>query len=74
MASGNGRTGYGSWISPISSSLIAEKNNRITEIGVGGEDGEMVYWIERRPAENGRNAICGYNLKTKELRWTLPAV
>jgi hypothetical protein len=70
MASGDkGIEGsYGEWRSPISSSLIAEKNNRIMEIGVGGEDHEMVYWIERRPSENGRNVICGYHLKTKEMK------
>lgn len=59
---------YGSWISPITSTLIANKKNRITELGIGGRHADVVHWIERRPTENGRNVICSYNLQTQEKR------
>lgn len=59
---------HGSWPSPITSCLIAEKKIRITELGIGGKDREVIQWIERRPTENGRNVICGYNLFSHEKR------
>ena len=45
---------YGSWKSPISANLISMEGRRIIEAAVDGED---IYWIEMRPAENGRYVI-----------------
>ena len=45
---------YGSWKSPITPDLIVANT-----IGVGTPipDGEMLYWLEFRPSEQGRNTI-----------------
>jgi dipeptidyl aminopeptidase/acylaminoacyl peptidase len=45
---------YGSWPSPLTADLIASKTLRVLEPTVVGED---VYWIEMRPAEEGRYAL-----------------
>ena len=45
---------YGSWVSPISASLVASGGVRLEVLAVDGAD---VYWAEGRPAEGGRNAI-----------------
>ena len=45
---------YGSWKSPISANLIATEGRRIIEAVADGKD---IYWIEMRPAENGRYVI-----------------
>ena len=45
---------YGSWASPISADLISTEGRRIIEAVADGED---IYWIEMRPAENGRYVI-----------------
>lgn len=45
---------YGSWESPINANLIAAEGRRIIEAVADGED---VYWIEMRPAENGRYVV-----------------
>lgn len=57
---------FGSWKSPISSEIIAEKKIRIQEIEVGGKENNFLFWIERRPSENGRNSLTKLNLKNKE--------
>lgn len=50
---------YGSWKSPVTSSLIASGAMRFdAQIALDGED---VYWTETRPAEAGRSVIvCRY--------------
>ncbi|HSM39307.1 MAG TPA: S9 family peptidase, partial [Afifellaceae bacterium] len=45
---------YGSWNSPIGSDLIASHSVRLVDVAV---DGEIVYWTESRPAEQGRFAV-----------------
>ena len=67
---------YGSWKSPITSDLIVSGGIKLEEIQV---DGDAIYWLERRPSENGRSALvkwtpdggieemspAGYNLRTQ---------
>jgi len=48
------RKPYGTWPSPISASLAAEAGIRMTQPML---DGDVPYWLERRPAEGGRYAI-----------------
>ncbi len=45
---------YGSWRSPISADLIA---SAVLGLGQSVLDGDMVYWVETRPSEGGRNVI-----------------
>ncbi len=45
---------YGSWKSPITSDMIVSSDLSLGEIVLAGES---VYWIEGRPAENGRSAL-----------------
>ncbi len=45
---------YGSWKSPITSDLIASGAIRCGEIVIDGDD---TYWVEMRPAEDGRGVI-----------------
>jgi dipeptidyl aminopeptidase/acylaminoacyl peptidase len=45
---------FGSWKSPITSDLIASNSIKFEQIVL---DGSEIYWIERRPAENGRYVI-----------------
>lgn len=45
---------YGSWISPISSKLVATAATRLGQIEI---DGDNIYWIEMRPTEKGRYTI-----------------
>jgi len=45
---------YGSWPSTISSQLIVEKLIALIESSVSGN---AIYWLELRPAEDGRQAI-----------------
>jgi dipeptidyl aminopeptidase/acylaminoacyl peptidase len=46
---------YGSWPSPISAELVAAGGVSLDEVRV---DGPTVYWVEGRPLEGGRQAIC----------------
>src|SRR5438445_1715011 len=46
---------YGSWQSPISSTMIASGAVRLEQVMVDGCD---IYWIEGRSQEGGRNEIC----------------
>ena len=48
----------GSWSSPISARDIAAGTMGFQQIAVDGDD---VYWIETRPAENGRYVIVKWN-------------
>jgi dipeptidyl aminopeptidase/acylaminoacyl peptidase len=47
---------FGSWISPIKASLIAEGTSRnpLSETFI---ENDQIYWIESRPSEKGRNVI-----------------
>jgi dipeptidyl aminopeptidase/acylaminoacyl peptidase len=47
-------TPYGSWRSPITAASIAQGSVRLADPWPGGDG---VYWIEMRPAEDGRYAI-----------------
>ncbi|MBO0857495.1 MAG: S9 family peptidase [Chloracidobacterium sp.] len=45
---------YGSWKSPITSDLIVSGAIGLTQIAM---EGDVVYWIESRPQEKGRNVV-----------------
>src|SRR5271165_3180345 len=45
---------YGSWKSPITSNLIVTQSIGLSEVRF---DGEVVYWLEARPQEQGRNTV-----------------
>ncbi|MEM8532304.1 MAG: S9 family peptidase [Chloroflexota bacterium] len=45
---------YGSWQSPISTDMIASGGTGLTTVAVDGGD---IYWLERRPTEQGRSVI-----------------
>src|SRR5579862_2561889 len=45
---------YGAWKSPITPDLIVEEAVRLGMITLDGSD---IYWIEGRPAEQGRNVV-----------------
>lgn len=46
----------GSWRSPLSAALLAAGGVRLAQPRVAGEH---VYWLESRPAENGRSVLVG---------------
>jgi dipeptidyl aminopeptidase/acylaminoacyl peptidase len=48
---------YGSWKSPITSALIGTDVLNIVWPAQVALDGKDVYWVETRPAENGRTVI-----------------
>jgi dipeptidyl aminopeptidase/acylaminoacyl peptidase len=45
---------FGSWKSPITSDLIVSESIKFEQVVLDGSD---IYWIERRPAANGRYVI-----------------
>ena len=45
---------YGSWKSPITADVIVSETSRFGGLAL---DGEVVYWVESRPAEAGRYII-----------------
>ena len=49
---------YGTWISPVTTELMTA-----AAISLGGltVDGDALYWLEGRPAESGRTALCKRN-------------
>ena len=47
-------TTFGSWKSPITADLIADRTVTLSQVVCGGAD---VYWSETRPTEAGRNVI-----------------
>lgn len=49
---------YGSWISPITSDLIASSGIGMGQVVIADDD---IYWNEVRPVENGRNVIVQYS-------------
>lgn len=48
------RAPFGSWRSPIDSALVASEALRFSEVLL---DGEELYWLERRPHEEGRSVV-----------------
>ena len=48
---------FGSWKSPITSDLIVSKTVGIDNIAI---DRHNIYWLEKRPQEQGRSLIVGY--------------
>lgn len=48
---------FGSWKSPITSDLIVDQTIGIGSIAI---DNENIYWLEKRPQEQGRNLIVGH--------------
>ncbi|MDG7016471.1 MAG: S9 family peptidase, partial [Nitrososphaerota archaeon] len=46
---------YGSWKSPISAAMVAQGSRVPGELTLDGDD---VYWLELRPEEGGRYALC----------------
>lgn len=48
---------YGSWKSPITSALIVTDVINIVRPAQVALDGQDIYWVETRPAENGRTVI-----------------
>lgn len=49
---------YGSWESPLSAEQVARDKIKLDQIAI---EGDAVYWVEGRPAEEGRNVL---------MRWT----
>ena len=45
---------YGSWRSPISAALVATAGVSLNDIAIDGDD---IYWLEGRPAEQGRVVV-----------------
>ena len=45
---------YGSWQSPITSDLIVTQSIGLSEVRF---DGQVAYWLEARPQEQGRNVV-----------------
>jgi dipeptidyl aminopeptidase/acylaminoacyl peptidase len=45
---------YGTWPSPVTPELVAGGTVTFSELAVDGDD---VYWLEQRPAEQGRRAL-----------------
>ena len=48
------RAPYGSWVSPITASVIASGTIRLASPLI---DRDEVYWLESRPTEGGRNVV-----------------
>lgn len=46
---------YGSWRSPISTTMLVQGAVRFGDVAV---DGDTLYWVEGRPQEEGRYVIC----------------
>uniref|UniRef100_A0A7S4A9D8 Peptidase S9 prolyl oligopeptidase catalytic domain-containing protein n=1 Tax=Pseudo-nitzschia australis TaxID=44445 RepID=A0A7S4A9D8_9STRA len=54
---------FGAWDSPISSQSITAGSVGIGGLHVSpdGNGGDVVYWLEGRPQEGGRNVLCRYD-------------
>lgn len=46
---------YGAWPSPVSAELVTAATVGLAALSVDGED---LYWLESRPSEAGRTALC----------------
>jgi len=45
---------FGSWRSPFTADLVVSASVRLSQLAFDGDD---LYWVEQRPAEQGRNVI-----------------
>ncbi|WP_254862838.1 S9 family peptidase [Halovivax gelatinilyticus] len=52
---------YGEWASPITSSLVATAGLTFGHVDV---DGDGIYWLEQRPADDGRGVIVRHDGRT----------
>ena len=48
---------YGAWPSPLSADAVAQGGVRLGGLAIDRESGDDVYWVESRPAEQGRLAL-----------------
>lgn len=48
---------YGAWPSSISAAQVAAGATPLTQLAVGGADGNDIYWLAGRAAEAGRNTL-----------------
>ncbi len=48
------QSAYGTWLSPITTTLLVADSVRLGGIAIGDE---CVYWLEGRPSEGGRNVL-----------------
>lgn len=46
---------YGSWVSPVTVELMTKAAIGLSSLSVNGPD---LYWLEARPSESGRTALC----------------
>ncbi len=46
---------YGTWVSPVTVELMTRAAIALSALSADGQD---LYWLEARPAENGRTALC----------------
>ena len=59
----------GSWKSPITSDLIVDQTVGIGSLAVNQGS---IYWLEKRPQEQGRNLLIGYS-NPEEVKIFTPA-
>ena len=62
---------YGTWISPVTTELMTAD-----AVSLGGltVDGDALYWLEGRPAESGRTALCRRNADGSIAELTPPPI
>ena len=48
---------YGLWPSPISAALVAAGASPLTQLELGGPDGQDIFWLAGRASEAGRNTL-----------------
>lgn len=61
---------YGSWTSPITADMIISNTKQYIQYQLVGE---MVYWLEGRPMENGRQVIVQHHLPTGKQKDLTPS-
>src|SRR4051812_21044072 len=59
---------YGSWKSPITSSLIVGQSIGVSEVRI--EDGH-IYWLESRPQERGRSVLVRDGIELTPAPWNM---
>ncbi|WP_197648393.1 alpha/beta hydrolase family protein [Sulfobacillus thermosulfidooxidans] len=60
---------YGSWSSPVSTDMLTQDTVSFDQLQWGGD---MLYWIETRPQEEGRNVIVRFDPRTQEIQDMTP--
>ncbi len=48
---------FGLWPSPISAALVAAGAAPLTQLALGGADGQEIFWLAGRSGEGGRNTL-----------------